>query len=675
MRKTANILTLIILFFVSGKFFAQLPGCATTVNTFPYNEGFETGVGTWNQNATEQFDWTPLTGGTGSGSTGPSAASEGTQYLYIETSSPRATGDEAWLESNCFDFTGVLPTIEFDYHMYGATMGSLELLISTNGTVWTSLWSMSGDQGNIWSTASINLSAYSGQTVGFRFRGVRGTSYTGDAAIDNITIFDCNPQGSCAGMPTFGNTDHITNVDINTINNTSGCSPYTDYTATSTNLNAGSSYVLEITTGGGLGLGVYTDCAGWVDWNNDGDFIDADETLSFYDNGVSGSKTAIVTVPAGTALGSKTMRLRSAQGGTSMTPCNTTANGETEDYTLNVNTNTTPTITASITQGTSATACLGDFLTLNAVPVSSSAITSYQWYFGNYSDSDIDDSIDASRNGVYSIVIENADGEAAIVTFTLTINDLPSGGVIGNYTWCQANDSVDVQLSLNGSGPFSVVIQPGSITYNNVSNGDLVKVLSTIQSPVSVYLSQITDANGCTVTLGNPVNEVVNGDGTTLTGWTITNNGGDGWLANGTFRTSYGWARKFQVIDLVAAGYTTAELDTAPIVYASEQYSSVFNNGDQYEYTVTLQDASFNTIDTKSITLTNVGSNNWQLAGFTFSNYGSGLRYIRYEHGGVDTEFWADHYGTRIDNSTITLNVKRNISAGSLDFNCPLPVE
>ena len=43
--------------------------------------------------------------------------------------------------------------------MYGATMGTLEVLV--NGT---SLWSMSGDQGDQWNFAQVDLSAYAGNT-------------------------------------------------------------------------------------------------------------------------------------------------------------------------------------------------------------------------------------------------------------------------------------------------------------------------------------------------------------------------------------------------------------------------------------------------------------------------------------------------------------------------------
>ena len=72
---------------------AQLPGCATSVNTFPYVEGFETGFGNWKNAAFDSFDWKRDSYGTPSGSTGPSTGSNGSiWYMYIETSSPRTLG-------------------------------------------------------------------------------------------------------------------------------------------------------------------------------------------------------------------------------------------------------------------------------------------------------------------------------------------------------------------------------------------------------------------------------------------------------------------------------------------------------------------------------------------------------------------------------------------------------
>ena len=43
---------------------------------------------------------------------------------------------------------------------------------------------------------------------------------------------------------------------------------------------------------------------------------------------------------------------------------------------------------------------------------------------------------------------------------------------------------------------------------------------------------------------------------------------------------------------------------------------------------------------------------------YTFSGYKPGVRYIRYFHGGKDTQFWAGHYGVKMTLSTVRLDLK-----------------
>eukprot|EP00662_Eupelagonemidae_sp_cell21_P056701 gene56701-biopygen110115 len=66
--------------------------------------GFETMLGrtycgVWADALGDQFDWTRGSGGTPTGSTGPSGAHDGQYYLFVETSSPTAPGDTATLEA------------------------------------------------------------------------------------------------------------------------------------------------------------------------------------------------------------------------------------------------------------------------------------------------------------------------------------------------------------------------------------------------------------------------------------------------------------------------------------------------------------------------------------------------------------------------------------------------
>uniref|UniRef100_UPI002610DA90 M14 family zinc carboxypeptidase n=1 Tax=uncultured Dokdonia sp. TaxID=575653 RepID=UPI002610DA90 len=116
------------------------------VDAFPFTTSLEAqGLGAWMQDTTDgnnpngNNNWTLNTGGTVSGPTGPSAGKSGDQYLYLEATDPAVTSDTnaigfnavARLISPCIDLTGVRNAVfEFDYHMFGADMGTLEIEVS-----------------------------------------------------------------------------------------------------------------------------------------------------------------------------------------------------------------------------------------------------------------------------------------------------------------------------------------------------------------------------------------------------------------------------------------------------------------------------------------------------------------------------------------------------------------
>ena len=180
-----------------GSFLGYCSSCAL-VTSLPYAESFD---GTsWSPSTTFDACWTPnpnsggfrwnvSTGGTGSSGTGPSAASNGSNYLYLETSSGTAGASATVTGPNMTSGYSSL-SISFDYHMYGATMGNL-YLESNDGTGWVTFDSIVGQQQTsnaaAWLTGSSLLTTPAG-VFSIRFRGTRGASYTGDMAIDNIVI-------------------------------------------------------------------------------------------------------------------------------------------------------------------------------------------------------------------------------------------------------------------------------------------------------------------------------------------------------------------------------------------------------------------------------------------------------------------------------------------------------
>ncbi|GAB1856948.1 hypothetical protein MHTCC0001_17840 [Flavobacteriaceae bacterium MHTCC 0001] len=178
--------------------------CLATISTFPYSESFESGDG-WTQASGDDGDWVNDASGTPSSNTGPSAAADGSFYMFLEASTNGSAGQigsnaTAILESPCFDLSAESSAaFTFQNHMFGTSIGSLALEASTDGGVsWLSLWSLSGNQGNQWNAVSVDLSAYLGQTVSLRFVGTTGTSWSSDIAIDDLELTtdgSTNPTG------------------------------------------------------------------------------------------------------------------------------------------------------------------------------------------------------------------------------------------------------------------------------------------------------------------------------------------------------------------------------------------------------------------------------------------------------------------------------------------------
>ena len=169
--------------------------CTNLVSTFPYNESFENTLGLWSQELMDDFDWTLQTGATPSNGTGPTSANDGNYYLFTEASTPNYPAKTSIINSPCFDINGVVnPTVSFDYHLFGTDVGTLSLEARTSSTAWTTLWTLNGNQGDVWTSVILDLSAFANANdLAFRFNGLTD-AWSSDMAIDAFSVYSdvCN---------------------------------------------------------------------------------------------------------------------------------------------------------------------------------------------------------------------------------------------------------------------------------------------------------------------------------------------------------------------------------------------------------------------------------------------------------------------------------------------------
>lgn len=168
---------------------------------------------------------------------------------------------------------------------------------------------------------------------------------------NGLTV-SCTPTlAYCASGSTSAVDSEIENVTLvgqnNTIsNNTSDvCSTgVNDYTSMSADLEIGSTYTLSVEFGD-CDNGAQFDGAGgvWIDWNNDGDFDDNNESIGTVDLFMTSSDANVIEnftiiVPVAQTIGYYRMRIVQQEAGDSATisPCGTFTWGSTEDYTIEV---------------------------------------------------------------------------------------------------------------------------------------------------------------------------------------------------------------------------------------------------------------------------------------------------------------------------------------------------
>ncbi|GFR70367.1 MAM and LDL-receptor class A domain-containing protein 2-like, partial [Elysia marginata] len=140
----------------------------------------------WTGHHQSKTDWTISSGPTPSYGTGPvqDHTGFGGYYIFLESSNG-TKGDYAILSSPVLPPTNGVNCLSFWYHMYGPSIGSLQLVTAIGGQTKV-LWQRQGNQANKWLQAAVDVHS----TTNFQvfLKAIRGNSYRGDIAIDDIVL-------------------------------------------------------------------------------------------------------------------------------------------------------------------------------------------------------------------------------------------------------------------------------------------------------------------------------------------------------------------------------------------------------------------------------------------------------------------------------------------------------
>jgi len=405
----------------------------------------------WEGSANGSSGWTGLGVSASTGVTATPAATH--YYRYATTCS--YSGITGY--SNTIERTVATITSGGDVTRCGT--GSVTMTASTNSGVvnWYSASNccFTGATGNTYGPLTISSTLYrwaaSSECTGTK---VAITAYvleapTADAGSD---VDHCNgsssvlsgsgsmtapaiPSGYANCYATSNLDTYISNVTFNSISTTTGANVAnveTDNTGTVISVDAGSAYTLSITTTDASGSAYTHGIAAFIDWNRDGDFADASETVYTTSSEVAvGTYSTTVNVPSGASEGDMMLRVVANESSSAPSSTGTYSWGETEKYTVRVN----PVLTYAWTPDVD--------LDNAAIAAPTTSTTSTR---------------------TYTLTVTAGNGCTGTDDVIATVNELPVSGTVAV-----------TDLSVSGNSDLTEAIEADAITWTNsgTANGDI----------------------------------------------------------------------------------------------------------------------------------------------------------------------------------------------------------
>ena len=252
----------------------------------------------------------------------------------------------------CTPTTPTTPVANFVANQTNVAPGTVVSFTDQSTGVPTSwAWSVSPATGWAYSggsSASTQNPQITFNTVGqYTITLVATNTQGSDSEVKTNYIIVAASTGPCAASSTAGctatsNNSYISSVQLNTLNNTSTCSGYTNFSSLSTTLTKGNQYTATLipstTTANAPGAYTGDELAIWIDYNNDNDFLDAGEQVGYVLVGTGWSNVFSFTVPTTASVGNVKMRVRISYqpDDGAIVPCGNSQWGEVEDYNVNI---------------------------------------------------------------------------------------------------------------------------------------------------------------------------------------------------------------------------------------------------------------------------------------------------------------------------------------------------
>ncbi|MDP2384956.1 MAG: M43 family zinc metalloprotease [Bacteroidota bacterium] len=294
---------------------------------------------------------------------------------------------------------------------------------------------------------------------------------------------------SCTGATTYAATltYGIYEVHLNTLDHYSSgtygdiqsgatnVSGYGDFVCSAgTILEANTTYTISVK--GTSSASLIEDFRAYIDYNNDGDFVDAGEQVAAWDSipGSTSLLNATFTTPASPIMNtSLRMRVFSGRNTETITPCFTTARGQVHDYSVWV---TDRVARVSIAPSPAGTITAGTNVTFTASPANEGTAPTYKWFKNNVV-------IGGATSVTYSSTAL-ADNDEIYCVMTSNLANIIASPCTSNVVIMDVTGAIGITTSNSQTNSFTVFPNPNKGEFS-------VKFTSTEKSTYSLEVTNV----------------------------------------------------------------------------------------------------------------------------------------------------------------------------------------